>query len=298
VILALRALGVGDLATAVPALRGLRRAFPGQRVGLAAPAELAPLVELVGAVDELVPLAGLTPTQWPQPAPRLAVNLHGRGPESHQLLHTADPGQLFGFACHAAGHHVGPVWRADEHEVARWCRMLRWYGVDTDPTDLGLAVPEGPSGLVGVTIVHPGAKAAARRWPASRYAAVAKALAQDGHRVVVTGSVGERELASQVAAAADLPSTAVLAGRTDLRQLAGLVARAQLVISGDTGVGHLASAYGTPSVLLFGPTPPEQWGPPDRPRHRVLWRGSDGLPTIAVPEVLAAAAEVHQLTRA
>jgi ADP-heptose:LPS heptosyltransferase len=298
VILLLRALGVGDLATAVPALRGLRRAFPGQHIQLAAPGWLAPLVELTGAVDELLPVAGLDGCiRWPSPSPQLAVNLHGRGPESHWLLHTADPKQLFGFACQAAGYHLGPVWRADEHEVARWCRMLRWYGIATDPTDLALAVPEGPTGLAGVTIVHPGAKLPERRWPASRYGEVARALAAAGHRVVVTGSDEEPERAARVAAAAGLPDSAVLAGRTDLRQLAGLVARARLVVSGDTGIGHLASAYGTPSVLLFGPTPPEQWGPPDRPVHRVLWRGPTGLGQITVPEVVTAAEEVVELAR-
>jgi ADP-heptose:LPS heptosyltransferase len=46
------------------------------------------------------------------------------------------------------------------------------------------------------------------------------------------------------------------------------------VLCGDTGVGHLATAYRTPSVLLFGPTPPAQWGPPDRPEHAVLWHGT------------------------
>lgn len=297
-ILLLRALGVGDLATAVPVLRGLRRSFPGQHVRLAAPRWLAPLVELAGAVDELVPVDGLVPTRWPSPPPRLAVNLHGRGPESHRLLHTADPEQLFGFACQAAGHHLGPAWRADEHEVVRWCRMLRWYGITADPEDLGLAVPEGASGLNGVTVVHPGAKSADRRWPESRYAAVARALTAAGHRVVVTGSATERERAARVAAAAGLPDSAVLAGRTDLRQLAGLVARARLLVSGDTGIGHLATAYGTPSVLLFGPTSPAQWGPPDRPSHRVLWQGPDGLTEITVPEVLAAAGELAELARA
>jgi ADP-heptose:LPS heptosyltransferase len=71
----------------------------------------------------------------------------------------------------------------------------------------------------------------------------------------------------------------MLAGRTGLRELASLVAGAALVICGDTGVGHLATAFGTPSVLLFGPTPPSRWGPPvRRSRHRVLWAGSVGDP--------------------
>ncbi len=47
------------------------------------------------------------------------------------------------------------------------------------------------------------------------------------------------------------------------------------MVSGDTGVSHLATAYGTPSVTLFGPMSPAYWGPPpDRPRHQVIWHGS------------------------
>jgi ADP-heptose:LPS heptosyltransferase len=65
----------------------------------------------------------------------------------------------------------------------------------------------------------------------------------------------------------------VLAGRTDLAQLAAQVASARLLVSGDTGIAHLASACGTPSVLLFGPTAPSRWGPPEDGPHRVLWHG-------------------------
>jgi ADP-heptose:LPS heptosyltransferase len=54
-----------------------------------------------------------------------------------------------------------------------------------------------------------------------------------------------------------------------------LVATARLVICGDTGVAHVATAYGTPSVLLFGPVPPRLWGPLRGP-HRVLWHGGTG----------------------
>jgi ADP-heptose:LPS heptosyltransferase len=57
--------------------------------------------------------------------------------------------------------------------------------------------------------------------------------------------------------------------------LFGLVAAASLVVAGDTGVAHVASAFGTPSVVLFGPVSPARWGPPARARHRVLWPAPD-----------------------
>lgn len=295
-ILALRALGIGDLATAVPALRGLRRRYPADELRLAAGAWLAPLVPLIGAVDRLVPADGVTgepagPAQWPPPAPRLAVNLHGCGPQSHRLLATARPGALLGFACPAAGHPEGPAWRAQEHEVARWCRLLAWYGIPADREDLRLRVPRSEV-AAGLTIVHPGAKSPDRRWPIGRYAAVARELADAGHRVVLTGSVTEQMLASQVAELAGLPASAVLAGRTNLADLAAMVARARLVVCGDTGIAHLATGYGTNSVVLFGPVTPQQWGPPpDRPQHHALYHEGGGVIAITVDEVVSAAVD-------
>ena len=106
----------------------------------------------------------------------------------------------------------------------------------------------------------PGRKIPAKRWPAERFAALARALTDQGHRVLLTGSADERALAARVADAAGLTPDAVLAGRTDLGALAALVADARLVVSGDTGVAHLATGYGTPSVVLFGPGPPAALG--------------------------------------
>ncbi|WP_030489128.1 glycosyltransferase family 9 protein [Micromonospora chokoriensis] len=309
-ILVLRALGVGDLVTAVPALRALRAAYPARELALAAPAWLAPLVDLVGGVDRLVDTAGLDRPLRVGSAPRVAVNLHGRGPQSHRLLAATRPGRLFAFANPDAGCVDGPRWAVDEHEVDRWCRLLSWYDIPADRTDLCLRRP-GSAGLPsGVTVLHPGSKIPAKRWPAERFAALARALTDQGHRVLLTGSADERALTARVADAAGLPPDAVLAGRTDLGALAALVANARLVVSGDTGVAHLATGYGTASVVLFGPVPPAHWGPPpDRPRHRVLWAGEADLPrwdgvgshptmaALRLDEVLAAVAEVERVVR-
>ena len=297
-ILVLRALGVGDLAASVPALRAVRAGFPGRTLALAAPAWLGPLADLVGGIDEIVPTAGLdAPPRLSQP-PEVAVNLHGRGPESHRLLQAVEPAKLWAFANLDAGHLDGPGWTEEEHEVRRWCRMVRYYGVHADPSDLSLAVPAADVPR-GVTVVHPGAKSPSRRWP--HFAQLARRLAAAGHRVVVTGT--EADLAAGVAADAGVP---VLS--TSLGELAGLVANARLVVSGDTGIAHLATAYRTPSVVLFGPVPPRRWGPPaDRPYHRAIWHGTRAEPgdapgpdvhpallAIGVDEVLAEAEQAER----
>jgi ADP-heptose:LPS heptosyltransferase len=280
-LLVLRALGLGDLLTGVPALRALADGFRGYRLTLACPRELAPLALLTGAVAEVADAAGPVVPFSVGRAPELAVNLHGRGPESHRALLALEPGRLIAFACPAAGVEQGPVWAEEEHEVHRWCRLLGESGIPADRSRIDLDPPaiRVPEPLRGLTIVHPGAAARARRWPRERFAAVARAQADEGRRVVVTGGPGERETADEVARLAGLPSGAVLAGRTALPVLAALVAAAERLVCGDTGVAHLATAFRTPSVVLFGPVSPSRWGPPpDRPWHRALWSGRTGDP--------------------
>jgi ADP-heptose:LPS heptosyltransferase len=280
-LVAYRALGLGDLLTGVPALRALAAAFPGHRRVLAAPAALAPLAELSGAVDATVDTAALAPMPPALHGADVAVNLHGSGPESHRVLRAAHPRRLLAF-----GPPDGPPWRDDEHEVARWCRLLEAYGIAADPADLRLPAPPWapPDGAAGTTVIHPGAAFPARRWPPRCWAEVARAELAAGRRVVVTGGATERVLAEAVAREAGLPAAAVLAGRTDLRGLAALVSGAGRVACGDTGVAHLATAFGTPSVVLFGPTPPALWGPPPEGPHRVLWTGRRGDPHGAEPD--------------
>jgi ADP-heptose:LPS heptosyltransferase len=280
VLVAYRALGLGDFLTGVPALRALARAFPGHRRVLAAPRAIAPLAALSGAVDAVVDAAPLAPLPAELHGAGVAVNLHGRGPESHRLLWAAHPRRLIAFGERSA-------WRAGEHEVLRWCRLLREHGIAADPAELDLPAPTTPAppAARGATLLHPGAASAARRWPAERWAEVARAERAAGHRVVLTGGPEERGLALHVAALAGLGREAVLAGRTDLAGLAAVVAAAGRVACGDTGVAHLATAFGVPSVVLFGPTPPQEWGPPpDRPSHRALWAGRRGDPHAAAPD--------------
>jgi ADP-heptose:LPS heptosyltransferase len=297
-VVVLRALGLGDLLTVVPALRALADAFPRHPRLLAVPTALAPLARCTGAVDEVVPAEGLD-----QPLSRLlhgaglAVNLHDRGPESHNLLLATEPRRLLAFAHPAVpASSQGPRWRADEHEVARWCRLLEESGIAADPGRLGIELPPGPlpHGVRGATLVHPGAASPARRWPAERFAAVARAEARAGRAVVVTGGPDEVALAHEVAAGGGLPRAAVHAGKQGVLALGRLVAAADRVVCGDSGVAHMATALGTPSVVLFGPTSPALWGPPaDRPWHRALWAGTSGDPHGQLPDpgLLAIAVE-------
>jgi ADP-heptose:LPS heptosyltransferase len=277
-VLILRALGLGDFLTAVPAYRGLRHAFPEATITLAGPAVLEPLAALTGAIDQLLPLNGLGELSEMSPLPDLAVNLHGAGPESIGDLLATGAWRLLTHSHPRYPGIAGPGWCEEMHEVERWTRLLTLEGIPADPTDLQLAKPAHSSAILDAVIMHPGAKAEARRWPVSRFAEVARGLDVAGHRVVITGSASERTRCLAVAGLAGLGQDCVVADKLDLGGLAALVAGARLVVSGDTGIAHLASAYATPSVILFGPTSPERWGPPARNPATVLWRGVTGDP--------------------
>lgn len=315
VALALRALGLGDFLTGLPALALLKQALPDHDVVLAAPPVFRPLIELAPAVDallpatELAPLTGLAGTAGiaRDTAPvSVAIDLHGKGPESRRLLAALRPDVLYGFADPAVGLS-GPTWRRNEHEVLRWRRLIsESLGVpDTGPGVAGClslpndAISDGNSPTTtvpaGLTVVHPGAAAGSRRWPASRFAEVAAQLAAEGHQVVITGGEAERELAGTVAAAAGVTPLVGLS----LRHLLILIARARLVVCGDTGVAHIASNYRTPSVLLFGPVSPASWGPPTDGPHVVLWHGDGtGDPHGAEPDPALLAIGVDEVVQA
>ncbi len=271
-VLALRALGLGDALTGIPALRGLRRAFPGARLVLAAPLGVGSWLRDLGVVDDVVPAGpDLRAVGWAGEPPIAAVNLHGRGPQSHQLLQGLAPARLVAFANTQARHEDGPPWPEDVHEVDRWCGLVRWAGGACDRVDLRLAsVPVAQEGPYAV--VHPGASAESRRWPAPRWAEVAHRLVRGGLAVKVTGTAAERGLCAAVAAGS--VGVEDLSGALTLPQLASTVAGAHLVLCGDTGVAHLATAYAVPSVVIFGPVAPALWGPAIDPElHVALWHG-------------------------
>jgi ADP-heptose:LPS heptosyltransferase len=162
----------------------------------------------------------------------------------------------------------------DIPEAERGLSLARAAGFDLRPGDSGrLAVrPHLPgtgqlTGTAPYVVLHPGASAAARRWPLPRWQQAVTELTGRGRRAVLTGGPAERHLTAAAAGAAVSRSIAAdlvinLGGRTDLGQLASVLAGADAVVVGNTGVAHLAAAVGTPVVSLFAPVvPAARWAP-------------------------------------
>ncbi|MET9257453.1 glycosyltransferase family 9 protein [Streptomyces sp. NPDC003717] len=164
----------------------------------------------------------------------------------------------------------------DAHEAEAALELAAAAGFPC-PDDGRLRVTDPPaaSDLTGAgpyVVLHPGASVHARAWSPARCAEAVRELAAAGHRVLVTGGPGERELTAHVAGAHGTD----LGGRTEAPQLAAVLAGAGAVVTGNTAPAHLAAAVGTPVVSLFAPVvPAERWGPHGVP-HVLL--GDQGAP--------------------
>lgn len=189
------------------------------------------------------------------------------------LLRLAGVPRIAAISVDYPGSLLDVRYRLDEDipEARRGLALARAAGFDLPPGDNGLLAVRAPlpatgslTGAVPYVVLHPGATAAARRWPLHRWAAAVTELTSRGRRAVLTGGPGERGLTAAAAGPAGRPGDAVLdlGGRTDLAELADVLARADAVVVGNTGVAHLAAAVGTPVVSLFAPVvPAARWAP-------------------------------------
>lgn len=161
------------------------------------------------------------------------------------------------------------------HEVERALNLVEAVGFHSREAELVLRVPpearrqvlrrlggEGIQLSRPLVVVHPGCAMPARTYPWQRFAATADLLIEQlGAQVVFTGSSAEVPLVQRILAQMKHPAWN-WAGNSALAQLAGLIEVADLVVTNNTGPGHIAAAVHTPVVVLFAWTnPPEQWRP-------------------------------------
>ncbi|MEV6694499.1 glycosyltransferase family 9 protein [Micromonospora sp. NPDC051196] len=277
-IAVLRANALGDFIFVLPALDALRSAYPqAEIVLLGAPWHAQLWRDRPGPVDRVlvVPPAPGIRTAGPGEAEAsmvdflaaaraenfdLALQLHGGGANSNPLVA-------------ALGARVSAGLRAEDAppldrwlryvyyqpEVIRYLEAVALVGapattivptlavteVDRAEARSVLGEPERPR-----VVLHPGATDTRRRWPADRFAEVARTLYGDGYEVLVTGTPTEQDVVDQVVAAAGVPVRPQV-GTLSLGGLAGCYADCELVVSNDTGPLHLAAAVGTPTVGIF-----------------------------------------------
>jgi heptosyltransferase-2 len=134
-------------------------------------------------------------------------------------------------------------------------------------------------GIEGTRLVAmaPGARWPSKRWPAEYFAILGTALAENGYGVLLLGSTEEGEVLDDVASGVSpKENVKVLAG--NLRLLASAFSVSAAAVCNDSGLMHLATAVGTPTVAIFGPTAPHLGFTPFGDRHKTLWLGLDCSP--------------------
>lgn len=302
----LRALMLGDLLCATPALRAMRAAWPDARITLVGLPWARELAHRLPSIDAFEPFPG-----WPgfaeSPEPTadaacafvarlraqrhdLAVQLHGSGEQSNALVAAWGALRNAGLASQAAWRPAADAerfarWPERGHEIERLLALTDHLGLPRQGTQLDFPLHDADrrraarwvDGMRPYVVLHPGAQLASRRWPLERFAAVGRALAARGFAIVATGSAGEAPLVD--ALVQRLGERALgLAGRTSLGDLGALVEGAALLVCNDSGVSHVAAALGTPSVVVASGSDVARWAPLDARRHRVLWHDTDCRP--------------------
>jgi heptosyltransferase-2 len=156
-----------------------------------------------------------------------------------------------------------------------------------------------------VIALAPGAVGTGKRWPTAHYAALAQVLAQDGASIWVLGGPQEKPLAAEIVQQAGQRARDLTG--PDLRNAILALKAANLAVSNDSGLMHVAAAIGTPTIGIFGPTRPRLWAPlnplvaaiepPGEPNHpAVRQRRASDVPMGQVLEVVRRALAAQALT--
>ena len=306
-ILLVRLDNLGDVLLTTPAFRAVRRALPQAHLSLLAGPAGCKVGRLNPDIDETILYHApnedvyLQLPQDPQREISAVETLRERGFDAtiiftsykQSALPAAYLCYLSGIPIRAAGTFEGPgsllthrhrytETVPPKHESLHGLELTDFLGFPPAEPEMVL-VPreedeEGAARLLErheigrFALVHPGASASSRIYPAERYKKVVEELAiKSDLPVVVTGGPGEEELAREVAGSAGIP----LGGDTSFGEFAALVSRAAVVVTNNTGTTHMASALKRPVVTVFaGTNPREQWGP---------WRTPNRLLTHPVP---------------
>lgn len=303
-LLVVRLDNAGDVVMLGPALRAVKETSPRARLTLLASPAGAAVAPLLPWVDDVIVWQPVwqdlgRATADPARDRALIASLAERGIDAALIFKSfSQTPHVPGYVCYLAGiplragesKEFGGATLTDEprgasddlHQVERNLRLVEHLGFVVGDRRLTVVIPDAARAAAAAhlrragldpdapfVLLHPGASASARRYPAERFTRVAAILKECGVDLLVTGTEREQPFGTRTARPANVPT---LIGQTTLPAFAALVERAALVVCGNTLPLHLADAVGTPLVVLYAGTDLEsQW----RPRftsHRLLRR--------------------------
>ncbi len=293
-ILIIKPSALGDIIMALPALSALRRSFPDARISWLVRSEFAPILENHPYLNKIIRFdRKYLGTSWYNPAAFGSMLLFLRRLNQRRfdavfdfqgLFRTAffawttSCPKRFGMANAREFAHIFYTHKITQesnciHLVDYYLKMVRAAGATETAVEfvlskdkraadsvLGLLKSRGlESGKYIVFIT--GSAHADKCWPVERFAQLAdKVSSQFGLPVVATGSAGEAETIEKLKSLSTVPITS-FAGQTSLSELIALLRFSKLIVSNDTGPGHIAAALGKPMVLIFGRSNPARVAP-------------------------------------
>lgn len=301
-VVVFRALHLGDMLCAVPALRALRSSLPRAHIALVGLPWAQQFADrFPGYIDEFIPFPGhpLLPEQPVDHAAladfyaglcarqfALAIQLHGNGDVSNDIVSGFGAGAMAGF-CHAEAltreRTVLLPYPETGAEPERLLSLMEQLGADVAGAHLEFPLTHSDEDELAASgigkdlvpgeyfCIHPGARKRDKCWPAALFAEVGDRIAAEfGLRPVLTGSGAETDLTAQVASRMHhKPIDA--ASPISIGAMAVLLRGARLLLCNDTGVSHIAAGLKLKSVVIFSKADIARWAPLDRLTHRCIW---------------------------
>jgi lipopolysaccharide heptosyltransferase I len=292
-ILIIKPSALGDIILALPALSALKRSFPGAKISWLVRPEFAPLITGHPFISDIILFDRKQLSKWwCNPVSFNALSLLVKQLRAGKFDLVFDFQGLFrtGFFSWVTGskrrfgmagaRELAHLFYTDKisqdassiHLVDYYLKMAAAAGAKQVAAEFKLPEDAGAAGKIanllksqGVNaqyaVIVPGAAQPNKRWPIERFAELADKIgSRFGIQIVATGSPGEREYIEAIG-----KRVINFAGKTTVRELIPLMKRASLVVSNDTGPGHIAAALGMPMVMIFGPTNPARVCPYKRP---------------------------------
>jgi lipopolysaccharide heptosyltransferase II len=303
-VLCVRLDTVGDVLMTSPAIRAIKETAPQRHVSILTSSVGAEAAALLPEVDEVLIhdppwMKATAPVSGPQDDHGIIEKLGDMHFDAAVVftVYSQNP-QPAAYLCYLAGiprrlahsrenpYQLLTDWvpepepeRFVRHEVRRQLDLVGSVGCSTSDERLSIVIPAAAQARARIelegagvdlsgewVVLHPGATAPSRQYPAEGFAAVASGLVRELEwQVVFTGSESERELVDGIRLQMSAPS-ASLAGRLSLGELAAVLSEAPLLVANNTGPVHVAAATGTPVVVLYALTNPQHtpWGVPSR----------------------------------
>ncbi len=315
---------IGDFLCATPAFRALKTRLPSARFTLIGLPFVREMAERSRHLDNFEPFPGFPGIaeqffsakktlaflrRMQQRRFDLAVQMHGSGVFSNSFalmlgarstagfIRPGDgPGRLDAVLAWPAALHASerPLALAN-FLAASHCSFEQEFPLFPDDHAAAAKLLHGcKAPFIGL---HPWSREPDKQWPAERFAAAGSGVQRNlGGTILVLGGPDEGRAGELLAPRAGV-SAINLAGRKSLGEMGAVIARLSVLITNDSGPAHIAYALAVPSVTLFGKTDPAEWGPPDRPFHRVLRTPDRSLASISVDDVIRAAVSVAEQSR-